>query len=125
MSRFLSAEWIAALDAAAGEAAVPDGVRLTIQQIVIDDAGPDVRYHLVLDGGRLRVRPGEAAAPDVTLVQTRDVAAALSRGELNAQQALEGGRLKLRGDIAHLARNGKALTALEDVFGAVRAATTY
>ena len=78
-----------------------------------------------LDGGRLRVHPGEAAAADVTLVQTREVAAAFSRGELNAQQALEAGRLKLRGDIGHLAREGRALTAVADLFAAVRAATTY
>ena len=127
MAPFLSPEWIAALDAAAREATVPAGVRLTIQQIVTDDAGGggDVRYHVVLDDGRLRVHPGEAAAADVTLVQSREVAAALSRGELNAQQALEAGRLKLRGDIGHLAREGRALTAVEDVFAAVRAATSY
>jgi putative sterol carrier protein len=125
MVRFLSPEWIAALDAAAREATVPAGVRLTIQQIVTEDGGGDVRYHLVLDEGRLEVRPGEARAADVTLVQTREVAAALSRGELNAQQALEAGRLKLRGDIGDLAREGKALSAMEDVFAAVRADTSY
>lgn len=123
MVRFLSPEWIEALDAAAREAVVPAGVRLTIQQVVTD--GDEVRYHLVLDDGGLRVHPGEAAAADVTLLQTREVAAALSRGELNAQQALEAGRLKLRGDIGHLARQGKALTAMEDAFAAVRADTTY
>ncbi|HEV7536868.1 MAG TPA: SCP2 sterol-binding domain-containing protein [Acidimicrobiia bacterium] len=125
MARFLTPEWIAALDAAGGEAAVPAGVRLTIQQIVTDEGGDDVRYHLVLVDGHVRVHPGEAAGADVTLVQTREVAAALSRGELNAQQALEAGRLKLRGDIGHLAREGRALTAVTDVFAAVRAATTY
>jgi putative sterol carrier protein len=126
MVRFLSPEWIAALDVAAGEAAVPAGVRLTIQQVVTDDeGGGGVRYHLVLDGGRIRVHPGEAERADLTLVQTREVAAAFSRGELNAQQALEAGRLKLRGDIGHLAREGKALTAVADVFAAVRVATTY
>ena len=127
MVRFLSPEWIAALDAAAREATVPGSVRLTIQQVVTDggDDEGDVRYHLVVDEGRLHVRAGEAEAADVTLVQTRDVAAALSRGELNAQQALESGRLKLRGDIGHLAREGRALAAMEDVFAAVRAVTTY
>ena len=125
MVRFLTPEWIAALDAAAGEAAVPAGVRLTIQQVVTEEGGGAVRYYLVLDEGRLRVLPGEAATADVTLVQTREVAAALSRGELNAQQALEAGRLKLKGDIGHLAREGRALTAVADVFAAVRAATTY
>ncbi len=127
MVRFLSPEWIAALDAAAPEATVPAGVRLTTQQVVTDGGGDggEVSYHVVLDDGRLEVRPGEAGKADVTLVQTREVAAALSRGELNAQQALEAGRLKLRGDIGHLAREGKALGAMEDVFAAVRADTTY
>jgi putative sterol carrier protein len=125
MVQFLSAEWIAALDAAAREATVPAGVSLTIQQVVTGDGDGDVRYHLVLDDGRLQIRPGEAAGADVTLVQTREVAAALSRGELNAQQALEAGRLKLRGDIGHLAREGRALSAMEDVFAAVRAVTSY
>jgi putative sterol carrier protein len=125
MVRFLSPEWIAALDAAAREATVPAGVRLIIQQVVTDGGDADVRYHLVVDGGRLEVRPGEAESADVTLVQTREVAAALSRGDLNAQQALEAGRLKLRGDIGHLAREGRALSAMEDVFAAVRAVTVY
>lgn len=127
MVQFLSGEWIAALDEAARAAAVPAGVRLTVQQIVTDGGvgGAEVSYHLVLDGGRLSVHPGEAESADVTLVQTRDVAAALSRGELNAQQALEAGRLKLRGDVGHLARQGKALTAMEDAFATVRANTAY
>ena len=125
MPRFLSPEWIEALDAAAREAVVPAGVRLTIQQIVTDSGGDEVRYHLVVDDGQLRVRPGDAAAADLTLVQSRAVAAALSRGELNAQQALEAGRLKLRGDIGRLAKEARALTAVEDVFAAVRAATDY
>lgn len=124
MVRFLSPEWIAALDVAAGEATVPAGVRLTIQQIVTD-GDDDVRYHLVLGEGRLRIIPGEADAPDVTLIQTREVAVALSCAELNAQQALEAGRLKLRGDIGALARGGKGLSAMEDVFAAVRADTSY
>ena len=125
MVQFLSAEWIAALDTAAREATVPAGVRLTIQQVVTGGGNGDVRYHLVLDDGRLQIRPGEAEGADVTLVQSREVAAALSRGELNAQQALEAGRLKLRGDIGHLAREGRALSAMEDVFAAVRAVTSY
>jgi len=129
MVRFLTDEWIAALDEAAREASVPAGVTLTIQQVVTggdgDGDGGDVRYHLVLADGRLRVHPGDAASADVTLVQSREVAAALSRGELNAQQALEAGRLKLRGDVGRVAREGKALVALEDVFAAVRDATAY
>ncbi len=125
MAPFLTAEWIVALAAAGREAAVPVGVSLVIQQVVTDEVGDEIHYHLVLGDGHLSVHAGEARAADVTLVQSREVAAALSRGELNAQQALEAGRLKLRGDIGQLARHGKALVAMEDVFAAVRAATTY
>ena len=125
MVRFLSPEWIAALAAAAREATVPGGVRLTVQQVVTGDGEGDVCYHLVVAEGRLQVQPGEAETADVTFVQTREVAAALNRGELNAQQALEAGRLKLRGDIGHLAREGRALSAMEDVFAAVRDVTEY
>ena len=124
MVRFLSDEWIAALDAAAREAEVPGNLRLTIQQIVAGD-GRDVAYHLVVADGRIRVHAGTAEEADVTLVQSREVAAAFSRGELNAQQALEAGSLKLRGDIGRLAREGKGLTAMTDVFAAVRHQTTY
>lgn len=125
MARFLTAEWIEALAAAARDAPVPAGVSLVIQQVVRSEAGEEISYHLVLGDGHLRVHAGEAETADVTLVQSREVAAALSRGELNAQQALEAGRLKLRGDIGQLARHGKALVAMEDVFAAVRAGTTY
>lgn len=124
MARFLSDEWLEALDGAARQATVPAGVTLTIQQVVSGEEG-EVRYHLVLDDGRLRVHRGDAQSPDVTLVQSREVAAALSRGELNAQQALEAGHMKLRGDIGALGRQGKALIAMQDVFAAVRASTRY
>ena|SRR5882762_1718770 len=124
MSTFLSPEWIADLDAAATGATVPDGVRLTIQQVVTGEAEA-VCYHMVIEDGRLRVHAGEAPAADITFVQTRAVATALSRGELNAQRALEAGELKLRGDLQRVAREGRALVALEDVLAAVRAETTY
>jgi putative sterol carrier protein len=124
--RFLSPEWIQALDAAASGAAVPGDARLTLQQIVTGDEGkPNIQYHLVVADGRLRVLAGEAAAPDVTLIQSREVAVALSRGEVNAQHALAAGRLKLRGHLELLLRQAPALTALDDVFAAVRAQTTY
>ena len=126
MPRFLSPEWIRALDTAAGGATVPGDARLTLQQIVVgDDGEADVRFHLVVGDGRLRMLAGEAASAEVTFIQSREVAAALSRGELNAQQALAAGRLKLRGDLDLLLRQAPALTALEDVFAAVRAETIY
>jgi putative sterol carrier protein len=125
IARFLTSEWIAALDRAGRSSAIPSGMRITIQQVVTGEDGGDVRYHLVMGDGSVRVQPGRAEAPDLTLTQPYEVAAAISRGELNAQHALSEGRLKLAGDIDLLLRNARALTALEDIFAAVRAETTY
>lgn len=124
MARFLSPEWIAALDRAAREAAPPTGARLTVQQVVRTEDG-EVRYHLSIDDGSLRVGAGQAEAPDVTLTQDYAVAAAISRGELNAERALAAGQLKLAGDLQLLLHHARTLATLEDAFGAVRAETTY
>jgi hypothetical protein len=122
--RFLDPEWVNALDAAAQGVTVAGGDRLVVQQVVRTERG-ETRYHLVVEDGRIRVRPGQAPAPDVTFSQAYDVAAALSRGELTAQQALSEGRLRISGDLAGLARRAAALAAIGDLFAAVRSRTTY
>ncbi len=124
MIRFLDPEWVDALDAAAQGVRVDDDERLVVQQVVRAEAG-ETRYHLVVEHGRIRVRPGQAPAPDVTFNQAYEVAAALSRGELTAQQALSEGRLRISGDLAGLARRAGALAAIGDLFAAVRSRTTY
>ena len=128
MTDFLSAEWIAALDAAARAATLPEtasAVSITIEQVVRDAPGGESRYHLRIEDGRARVQSGPAAAPDLRLFADYDVAARIQRGEVNAQEALAAGRLKVQGRFAHLLRVDDALRALEDVFAPVRAETTY
>lgn len=125
---FLSAEWIDALDAAARGAALPDvaaDVSLTVEQVVRDAPGGEARYHLRLDGGRVRVRRGPAEAPDLRLLTDYDIAVRLQRGEINAQDALTAGRLKMQGRFERLLHASDALHALEDLFAPVRATTTY
>jgi putative sterol carrier protein len=125
---FLSADWIEALDAAARAAALPEeaaAVSITIEQVVRDAPGGEIRYHLRISDGHARVQPGPAASPDLTLFADYDVAARIQRGEVNAQQALAAGRLKVQGQFARLLRVDASLRALDDVFDAVRAATTY
>ncbi len=125
---FLSAEWIEALDAAARAAVLPDSAAaasITIEQIVRDAPGGEVRYHLRLEDGRARVQTGSAASPDLKLFADYDVAARIQRGDVNAQEALAAGRLKVQGHFAHLLRVDAAFRALEDVFASVRAVTSY
>jgi hypothetical protein len=123
--RFLSPEWITALeDAARG---VPAEAGLVFQQVVTGcpDGDGEVRYHLRFGDGRLSVRPGQAPAPDLTVTAAYPVAAALARGELNAQQALAAGQLGLSGKIDLLVSQARPLAQLADVFAAVRGDTTY
>lgn len=126
---FLSPEWIAALDTAAGaSAAVRTGtadLTATVEQVVPDAPGGAVRYHVRIDRGDVRVRPGAADAPDITFVADYEAARALNEGSSSAQHALATGRLQITGGLARLAGQEAALRALGDVFAAVRAATTY
>lgn len=122
---FLSPEWIAALDATARQWEGPSDMDLTLA-LEIRGGGADVDYHLTLAGGELRVRSGRpVSTPTITLRQSYGAAAEIAQGRINAQQALAAGHLKVSGDIASLARNGRALAALGDVFGRLRDRTVY
>ena len=84
-----------------------------------------MRYHLVFSAEGLRVVPGTAPEADVSFATDLDTATWLARGETNAQQALAAGRFRVRGNIDALTQRVAGLRALEDVFAAVRADTTY
>jgi hypothetical protein len=125
MLRFLSPEWIAALDEAAQ--GMSTDASFVFQQVVTGcPQGDDpVRYHLRFGDGRLSVHPGQADEPDVTVAAPYAVAVALARGEVNAQQALTGGQLRLSGNVKVLASPARSLAQLSDVFAAVRNDTDY
>jgi hypothetical protein len=133
--RFLSPEWIDALDdAVRSDAGLRDataGVRLTVEQHVTDDGDGDgdgdgeVVYHLVVDDGRVAVSPGVAGNPDVTFVQDRPTAAAIGAGTATAQDAFMSGRLRVSGDVPLLIRCKDALRRLDHALAGVRNRTTY
>jgi hypothetical protein len=128
--RFLSPEWIDALDdAVRSDAGLRDataGVRLTVEQHVTDaDADGEVVYHLVVDDGRVAVAAGAAGRPDVTFVQDRPTAAAIGAGTATAQDAFMSGRLRVSGDVPLLIRCKDALTRLDHALAGVRNRTTY
>jgi putative sterol carrier protein len=128
MPDFLSADWIDALDAVAQVATLPEataGVALTVEQVVRDAPDGEARYHLRLEGGHARVHRGPAEAPDVRLFTDYDAAVRLQRGEITAQEALAAGRLKVQGQFHRLREASDSLATLEDLFGPVRAETTY
>jgi putative sterol carrier protein len=127
MARFLSDEWIAALDAAATAAQdVPDapGDDIEVAQVVEHPDG-EVAYRFCLEGGRLRIRPGRGDRPTVTLRQDLATATDIARGERSAQQAFMAGEIRIGGDLDALIEAQGALTAYDAALEPVRSATTY
>jgi len=129
--RYLSDEWLAALDDAAQASdalqSVTRGVHLTIEHIVIDgaDDGRELRYHVTVDDGHVAFRPGAADASTVTFREDRATATAVARGDLPAQAAFLAGDISIGGDLGALVEHAAALASIDGALEVVRSATTY
>jgi len=125
VARFLSDAWIADLDEAGRLGDVSPGLRLTLQQIVVDETGSETAYVIRIADGQIRVEHGRHPAPDVTLTQDRATAASVARAEMSAQTAFMSGRLRVGGDLSGAIEHAQALAAMVDVFAAARSSTTW
>jgi putative sterol carrier protein len=115
---FLTDDWIAALAEAGAAIVVPDGVALSLCQVV-----DEVRWTVRVARGRVSV--DRDADADLTLTTDRATAAAITRGELAAQDAVAAGRLRIEGDMAKLLASAPALAVTEAAYAALRSTTTY
>jgi putative sterol carrier protein len=129
VAEFLSAEWIAALDAAARASTVltdcAGSESFVLEQRVELASGAEAVHHLVFAPDGTRVLLGAASQPDVVLGTDLPTAVALARGEINAQLALASGHLRVRGDLDALTSRSDALRKIDDVFASVRTETTF
>ncbi len=147
MARFLSPEWVAALNAAldgvvvdgpgpeAGLATV--GGRFTVAQEVRGTPEGDLSLRLLVEDGSLSfVLSGladdpavgtEAAdqTPHVTVALSYEDAAAMSKGELAPADALNAGQIRVRGDLSVLVASQSMLEAARSFIASVIASTTY
>jgi putative sterol carrier protein len=121
MPEFLSSEWVAALADAGAGATVPDGVRIVLQQVVVDDDGAEVPYVVRIADGAVSVEPGRADDADVTFTQDRATAEAIADGTLSAQAAFLAGRLQVGGDLTVVLDGARELASVADVFARARA----
>jgi putative sterol carrier protein len=120
--RFLTPEWVDALDRAAPHDVDGDP---ELEGLVIEYDVDDFRYHVAFSPGAVRVRPGEAEDPTVTFHCDRATAVAIARGDLSAQRAFMAGRLRIGGDATALLRAQAAVAVLPDLFTAVRPETEW
>ena len=128
--RFLSPEWLVALDAALGASpavrAATSSTTLRLLQVVTGGPDGDLAYVVAVDHGTVEVRSATTAEPaDVTLATTWDTAVAIATGALAAHDAFTTGRLVVRGDVDLLRTQALALAGLDGSFAAVRSSTTY
>jgi hypothetical protein len=126
---FLSPAWVESLDRAARRsrrlAACATDETLVLEQRVELPSGAEHAHHLVMGPRETRVFRGRADRPDVVLCADLATARDLARGTVNAQHALTTGRLQIRGNVGALVGRSEELTALDDVFAAVRGETTF
>ncbi len=121
MWRFLSPEWIQALDRAArdhSESAGTTGAVVVEQHVV---GGPDgaVVYHVQLGPDGWRAHGGPSADPDIVLRTDYDTAVALHRGTCTAQVALAAGRLRIGGRLDRVTDLAGALARIGTAWSAV------
>ncbi|WP_436793561.1 SCP2 sterol-binding domain-containing protein [Actinospongicola halichondriae] len=124
--KFLSSDWIDALDAAARRRQAPDDdplatVQLSIDQVVVD--GPT--WRLSVDCGSLRVESSPDGEPDVRLTSDRETAASIASGQRPALDAFIAGDLRLGGDVRVLLEHRAALETLGDLFAGIRPETEF
>jgi hypothetical protein len=136
VGQFLSREWLRELGEVASADATLRGVagdvRLAVHHRVTGGPDGDVDYLVRIGDGMVVVQPGDGREradadpdPDVDVCMAYETAVAINRGELAPSQAFAAGRVRLGGRPGVLARHREALARLDDVFGELRARTTY
>ncbi len=136
MVRFLSPDWLDALDrAVVGDealAAATAGLSLTVEQRITPSPGPvgveaeivpdvdDFVFHVAFDHGTVRVRPGPVPGePTVTFSQDEATARGIAAGTASAQRSFMTGHLRVGGDLRVLLDHQAVLAGLHDVFASV------
>jgi hypothetical protein len=141
MVRFLSEDWLAALESALRDAPgldgpAPPGERLWLGQIVTGAGtagvpgspalvGDEVRYTIGLGGGQPpQLRLGTVDGATVTLVTSYPAAATLAAGSATVGELLAGGKLKVRGDVNALIAAQDVLASLAPALATLAASTS-
>jgi putative sterol carrier protein len=129
MARFLSAEWLEQVAAAARDdpelQAAASGVSLTVQQVVTDGPDGEVAWHVRLGDGSVEIAQGRAPDAEVVITQSHETATEVGRGGLSPAEAFATGRLKLAGQVGLLIRHQPAFEQLGLALAAVQEATTF
>jgi predicted lipid carrier protein YhbT len=103
VARFLSQEYLdLQKELSAGQPERP-GASVRMQYVVTGGPDGEVRYHWVLEDGKLREAAlGDLPDADVTMTEGYDDAALIAKGDLDPNTAFMQGRIKVAGNMARL-----------------------
>jgi hypothetical protein len=127
MARYLSPEWFDDV-LAHQRPLIPQtvGAPLVVDQVVSCTPDGEVRYRVVVSGGRAVVEaPPREGEPDLTIACDWATATALAQGTLGSQAALLEGRLRVRGNLARIASSVGGLAGVDPIPPEVRRRTTF
>ena len=125
MVKFLTADWVSALDREASTQESPIAETFVAEYRVRLEAGGFFVYQIRFDAHVVTVRVGAPSAPTIVLSTDRVTAQGVATNALSAQAAFMAGQLRLDGDTMALVRNRDAFAMLDDLFAAVRTMTEY
>ncbi|MEO8692550.1 MAG: SCP2 sterol-binding domain-containing protein [Acidimicrobiales bacterium] len=125
MVKFLTDEWVSALDHEASAYGAPIAATFVVEYRVQLDPDETFVYQIRFDADRVTVSKGAPSAATVVLSTNRVTAHGIATNTMSAQAAFMAGQLRLDGDTMAMVRNHDALTALDDIFEAVRTITEY
>ena len=125
MVKFLTDEWISALDHAANAHVSPIAETFVVEYRVQSETNDSFVYQIRFDADAVTVKTGAPSTPTIVLSADRVTAHGVATNTLSAQAAFMAGRLRLDGDTMAMVRNHDALASLDAIFSAVRTMTEY
>ena len=125
MVKFLTDEWVSALDHEARAQVSPIADTFVVKYRVQFETDESFVYQIRFDADAVTVRTGAPSPPTVVLSTDRLTARGVATNTMSAQAAFMAGQLRLDGDTMAMVRNHDALTTLDNIFAAVRTKTKY
>ena len=125
MVKFLTDEWVSALDQEASAHVSPIAETFVVEYRVQLETNGSFVYQIRFDADGVSVRTGAPSTATVVLSTDHATAHGVATNTMSAQAAFMAGQLRLDGDTMAMVRNHDALASLDDIFAAVRTITEY
>lgn len=125
MVKFLTGEWVSALDHEASTFVSPIAETFVVEYRVLLETHDSFVYQIRFDSDGVTVKMGAPSTATLVLSTDRVTAHGVATNTMSAQAAFMAGQLSLDGDAMAMVRNHDALASLDDIFAAVRTITEY